>query len=363
MQNKYSPHRKLRALLLLVFLFALPVVCQATKPSAEEQIRILNASRVIPDEENAAITYLRIAELYPGPWHPNEVSADDMRTTSDEPWLSVDYPEIASWIESHMAIVDELRLATEIEKCVFPLTLPGDSNSNEPEESWQESWSSKFRRWVLFLERAAFNDLAEGKISNTIDKIHILERLSEHSRQQPTSIGFLVYVSCQAVAANLQTILITSGDVSDVNLDNLKANMQSTENTFNKYYNVTLDYEKLVDELSPRQRYRGDSGEREDAHVRRHRDLYLRMLSTLRAQYILIELRRFKNKTGKWPNSLEQIKNTIPSSEIVDPISNKIYKYKTTGNEFILYSIGSNGSDEGGHFILNGADDWPIYNR
>lgn len=45
---------------------------------------------------------------------------------------------------------------------------------------------------------------------------------------------------------------------------------------------------------------------------------------------------------------------------LVDPLSNKSFVYKLTGNGFILYSKGINSIDEDGR-SNGGADDWIIW--
>jgi hypothetical protein len=103
----------------------------------------------------------------------------------------------------------------------------------------------------------------------------------------------------------------------------------------------------------------------------RHRDtgwpedktgqLYHYMLSERRGLRILIELRRFKGRTGQWPESLDPIASSLPPEALIDPSSGGPYVYKSSEQSFSLYSIGPNRIDENGRHKWEGPDDWPIW--
>lgn len=103
----------------------------------------------------------------------------------------------------------------------------------------------------------------------------------------------------------------------------------------------------------------------EQPYYRIH-DLYLRVLSGQRGSRLLIALRRYKNKNGHWPESLDDIKSLAPEEIFVDPINGSSFIYKLTDENFILYSKGKNNIDEGGKRDKwdeekTGADDWLIW--
>jgi hypothetical protein len=75
---------------------------------------------------------------------------------------------------------------------------------------------------------------------------------------------------------------------------------------------------------------------------------------------LLAALKRYKNKTGPWPNSLKQIENLTDNENLIDPRSNCPFAYHLTNDGFELYSIGPNKIDEGGN-RYEPADDWPIW--
>ena len=105
----------------------------------------------------------------------------------------------------------------------------------------------------------------------------------------------------------------------------------------------------------------------EPAYYRIH-DLYLRATAEQRGTQLIIALRRYKNKTGQWPEKLDDIKPVATVEIFVDPINGGSLVYKLTEENFSLYSKGKNNIDEGGEGDRCGyketeADDWLIWPR
>ncbi len=87
---------------------------------------------------------------------------------------------------------------------------------------------------------------------------------------------------------------------------------------------------------------------------------YLRIQTIRRAMPILIALRRYKQETDAWPETLEQIEPKLPEEMLTDPQNNGPFAYRLTGDSFIFYSKGPNGIDEDG-VASKPADDYPIW--
>jgi hypothetical protein len=103
----------------------------------------------------------------------------------------------------------------------------------------------------------------------------------------------------------------------------------------------------------------------EPVYYRIH-DTYLRPIADDRGSRLLVALRRYKDKTGQWPERLEDIKTSAPAEIFVDPINNSSFVYKVTEDSFKLYSRGENDVDEDGKSDecgeeKTGADDWLIW--
>jgi hypothetical protein len=89
-------------------------------------------------------------------------------------------------------------------------------------------------------------------------------------------------------------------------------------------------------------------------------DIYLRAITQQRGSRLIVALRRYKNKNGNWPVSLDDIQSLAAEEIFVDPINGGPFIYKLTGENFTLYSKGKNNIDEDGKY-KDGADDWPIW--
>lgn len=95
-------------------------------------------------------------------------------------------------------------------------------------------------------------------------------------------------------------------------------------------------------------------------------DTYLRTIAQQRGSRLIIALRRYKNKNGSWPESLDETKSLAAEEIFVDPINGGSFIYKLTDENFTLYSRGKNNIDDDGKRDRwgkeqAGADDWLIW--
>jgi len=77
-------------------------------------------------------------------------------------------------------------------------------------------------------------------------------------------------------------------------------------------------------------------------------DLYLRSVAEQRGTLLIIALRRYKNENGRWPEGLDEVKGLASEEVFVDPINGDAFVYKLIEEDFMLYSVGKNGINEGG---------------
>lgn len=96
-------------------------------------------------------------------------------------------------------------------------------------------------------------------------------------------------------------------------------------------------------------------------------NIYLKHLSQRRGLTLLIAIKQYNAETGRWPTDLDEIKNSVPSVALIDPLNNSPFVYKTTEDTFTLYSKGKNNIDENGRSLTDaGLDDlltWPSERR
>jgi hypothetical protein len=130
-----------------------------------------------------------------------------------------------------------------------------------------------------------------------------------------------------------------------------------------RYYAMAkpdFDLQKGAGKFSPKFRlnfrYTAEftAGLSEESYHRVH-DIYLRAIAQQRGSQILIALRRYKNKNGRWPVNLNDVKSMAPAEIFVDPINGGDFVYEITEENFRLYSKGKNGIDEDGEY----SSDWP----
>jgi len=95
-------------------------------------------------------------------------------------------------------------------------------------------------------------------------------------------------------------------------------------------------------------------------------DTYLRVITDKRGSRLIVALRRYKNKSGQWPETLDDIRSLVPGETLVDAINGNSFVYNLTEENFTLYSKGKNSIDEGGKRDKwdeekTGSDDWLIW--
>jgi len=79
-------------------------------------------------------------------------------------------------------------------------------------------------------------------------------------------------------------------------------------------------------------------------------DTYFKTVAQNRGSQLIIALRRYKDKNGVWPKSLDDIKSIAPAETFIDPINGDSFIYKLTEDNFELYSKGENNIDEDGQY-------------
>lgn len=77
---------------------------------------------------------------------------------------------------------------------------------------------------------------------------------------------------------------------------------------------------------------------------------YLRTATDRAGTILMVKLRGYKNKNGRWPTTLEDIRPLVPPEAFVDPANGGDFVYLVTADGFILYSRGQNNIDEHGEY-------------
>jgi hypothetical protein len=339
-----------------------------TSKSADEQLAAIEAARAIPDSQNAAVIYNQLladyneAKLSPALLDPN---TDDL--TLIGPWSSKDYPEVAQWIRQQQGLITRLLEATRKDKCSFSVYDPAEGI--EEHIAKRVNRMKTMRKWARLVVRAANNDVAEGRIARALENYFCAVRMGEHARQQPIAIDFLTGIGMETLALQKMRIIIMESDVTEEHLKTIEATLPQTSHNWTEDSQIMLEVERLYFRKMPPEKVDGLLNQLkvwlrrfdESAGVfNRVHEIYLRLFAERRGNRILVSLRRYKNKHGRWPKSLDEIKSSLGEEVLTDPQNGGPFVYRLTEDTFILYGRGMNNIDDNG--IYKGRlDDRPIW--
>ncbi len=334
--------------------------------SPYEKIAAIETTRTIPDSENAAGIYNKLLGYGTSQFNYDFQSKTVEDATLAKPWSGKDYPGLAKWFEQHQDITDELLQLSKIKLCRFPLTdFPKGSGTHGGR-------LRAFRLWTFFLVRATNNDIADGRTEQALEKCFCLIRIGRHNRQQPFALDFSIGITIEAMALKRMRNCIVEGNVTDENLKAIETAISQPNDEWTQDMENMLAVEKLYVKILPyepsgsgwwsRLTAWREKGQDQQAKIDRLKEIYTRLFADRRGNQILIALRRFRNKTDKWPESLDELLPFVDKNIFIDPQNNNPFVYKLTDDGFIMYSKGPNNIDEGGS-DKNGADDraiWPL---
>ena len=381
-------------------ILALALMVNRLLPTPEEALAAFDAVRAVPDEDNAALIYadllrgdevppssletqlapflesvqdpvslqkareltkkLAELELPEGLLDPN-----DETLTLLEPWTSAAYPELRQWLDTHQDRIDRLLEAAQKPACYFPLRP-------EPNEMGLfDMPSGALRQNAWLLRRAANNDMGDGRTAAGLQKYQALISIGQHLNEQPAALQLLIGIAWETLGLHHLIDFLATGPATDQDLDVLSASCSNLEDDWKSLSQGIIQVRKLFSHTMEDRRsfklrlywwyrsvrYPEDSWMLKD----RGRELYHRVLSERRALCILIELRRFRNRTGHWPETLDEIASSVVPLALLDPQNGGAYVYHRTQDGFRLYSAGPNGQDENGRYTENGPDDWPLW--
>jgi hypothetical protein len=337
-----------------------------TRRSVEQQLAAIEAARAIPDQENAAIIYDRLMKDYGRSQVPWGVVNNATDTTPKEPWLSEDNPQLATWIKGQHALIAGLLEAGRKPQCRFAIT-------GYPEkQSLRNTLQTAMITWAFLLLRAASNDIAEDRIEPGVEKYLAAIKMGGHLAQQPVIEDGIVGLAVESWPLHRMRPFIVEGPFEQEHLEAIQAALPPIDNQWDNFSPQIREVDRLysikedADWLAWMRRFWQDTGE---PSLERLHELYLGRLSSRRATLVLIALRHHKDKTEQWPQSLDQVRDSLPAEALVDAVNGSSFVYKLTEDVFTLYSKGQNNIDEDGQYAgrKKGSPDdrlyWPPWSR
>ena len=318
---------------------------------AGARLAAIDAAHAVPEERNAAKEYTQF--ILDGTWtlfDPYYLPQNAQTPTLAGPWRSTDFPEVAKWIQGNQVAMDTLLKAGRKPQCWFPLYDPQGLSGTR--------WAVA-RCGTLLLLRAANNDLAEGRTQAGLEKLLCVFQTAGHYRVQMSQWDHLAGVRVGATGlkyldrllvmedlppewlARFEAVLPPVADVTDKDLRQLHRiedlRMRAYGGLHDRVKQTYMDMR-----FGTAQRVRQETA----AHV-----------AESRATRILLALRRHKDRTGAWPVTLAEIEGQVPPEALIDPVTGKPFVYRPPGDSLLLYTVGPNGTDEGGE----SGDDYRLW--
>ena len=313
--------------------------------SADEQLAAINAARAIPESENAGVAYRKLAEDYlPLPIDPPVVNRQILSLTFKKPWSRKDCPKLAAWLDERQDLISKLLDIFRMEKCRLPIL------SDRQQASYFTNPVRQMHGWSSLLIRSGNMDAGEGRIDAAIEKYACILRMGSHLRQQPVLNYYGNGVAKESLVLHNIEMLITQTELTERQLTDIETALLPAENKWKQDSRIMLKVQKLLQNKQRRQfriidwrRYWEQwkvISKYDDYSLEAIHRSHLNALTKRRRMYILIALQRYKNKTGHWPQNLDQIKPSLSKETLRDPLNNKLYIYELTGEDFTLSSRG-----------------------
>lgn len=313
--------------------------------SPDEQLAAIEASLAIPDSENAGVTYINLASEYlPLPEYPSVADKQALILTREESWHSIDYPKLADWLDERQDLISKLLEISRMEKCRLPIPLDRQKMSHFTNPVRQ------MHGWSSLLVRSANMDAGEGRIDAAIEKYACILQMGSHLRQQPVPTYYNHGVAKESLALDALMEFVTKTELTDNQLTAIEAALLPAKNKWKQDSRILVKVERIFKQKERRppritnwRRYweywKAMSKSVDDLLDRTHK-YHLYTLADRRRMYILIALRRYKNKTGRWPQSFDRIEPPLLKETLTDPRKNTPFVYELTGEDFKLHSRG-----------------------
>lgn len=327
----------------------------------DEELAAIEAARAIPDAENAAAIYNELVEISHMRFAEPEFFMVSSPSSISGPWFSQDHPETAELLGEYQSTIANLMWVSRKEKCRFPIPM------HTVTVTQHMTLLCGMRAASYLLVSAGNNDIAEGRIDSALEKYLCIIQMAKHLYQQPLTMDFVVGFGIEALALQRLNAFIVDEDPTETHLEIIEDSLASIKNNWNCDWPMIRDVERLHEKFQSKQvgyfrwllfrlRYGGTK-----TAFTPFKTVYFQMLARRRGLRILIVLRRYKNKHGVWPRSLDDIKDLTVAENLVDPINSSSFVYKVTDDGFTLYSKGKNNIDEGGKYERGTTDDWLIW--
>ncbi|HSV99428.1 MAG TPA: hypothetical protein VLI39_04600 [Sedimentisphaerales bacterium] len=308
----------------------------------DAQLAAIDAAHAVPPGENAANDWIALVrDANTPPPDPRVLPVKVQATTVSHSWRSADQPQVAKWMQDNQAVLTALLRIADKPRCWFSV-----SDVNRP----GQDYSLMEIQGAILVVRAANNDLGENRPEAALEKLLAALRIAGQLSSQAHLAEFVAgWEICDTVVERIIWV-VANYHVPDSWLAKFEAQINAIEDSrserFREYCRVARLHIRKYGRTGPRlvQTLIGL------IPGRTHTGLFgtERTLVRLRGGRIVFALRRYKDAKGEWPQSLSEIQANLPREALVDPLSKRAFVYRQSHDSFVLYSVGSNGVDDGG---------------
>jgi len=308
----------------------------------DAQLAAIDAAHATPPGENAADDWIALVrDANTPPPDAQVLPVKVQATTVSHAWRSADQPQATQWMQDNQAVLNAVLRIADKPKCWFPV-----SDVNRPSQDYMLMEV----HGTMLMVRAANNDLGENRPEAALEKLLAALRIARQLSSQVSSPEFIAgWGVCDTVVERIIWV-VANYHVPDQWLARFETEVTAIEDTrgerFREYAKVLSLYMKKHGRGGPRlvptliglipgRTSPGLPGSE-------------RTLAKLRGCRIVFALRRHKDATGVWPQSLSEIRDNLPREALVDPLSKRPFVYRQGYGSFDLYSAGSNGIDDSG---------------
>ncbi len=200
--------------------------------SFDDELAVLEAKHIIPDEENAALIYTQLLEA--------ERDVNDINVPEGCYDLAEreEDPEVEEWLAGRESTVELLLEAGKMERCHFPI----DASIVMTE---QMERISAMRDWSMLLICSGRNDHREGRKKQGLDKYLAALRIGGHIRQQPTILDSLTGMAIEARALTQLNRFCIKGVPTEEHIRVIEENLTRLRYDWRSDLPQILEHEKL----------------------------------------------------------------------------------------------------------------------
>jgi len=300
--------------------------------SAEHRLAAIYAAHALSAEENAATIYYQLLAADPQVLLP-----------APAPGMPQDRSIAPAPVFSEEERITMLLDAAKRPRCYFPALC--DSAARAEAMGWTRSTAiarnGTMGRWAQSVLAAAFDDLEQGRLDAARQKLRCVAQMADHLRQQPAALDFVTAGTIESLFLPALAEFIVERDATDKHLAMIEEILPSLADDWEAASAEMRQVETMLDARSAWERLRFLINGRSPQEVLEQcAQTYREKVCERRGVRILIELRRYKNRSGGWPETLDEIRAQLPPEALADPLGSGELVYELEPGGFRLYSMG-----------------------